>query len=409
MEFLSLPPNYFFPLGELPDYGVDDALQILQNHSFISNKIGESFQSLWDGIIFDTNSSYWLAVISGALDFALLGMILFAWKGFRENNDNRQKLISEGFAMVTIIAILLGGNGVLTSYILGITHDFDINLNRTLAKTQILDLTIADALKDISLSQVSQDKVNKLLAECQVLQGNEAIKCLEQQIPEVQNIVDQTVAQDPIINSPAAKYAKGVLKYLQDLAANAVAGDGLKVAAQIGNNLFFGNPVIMGIVKLVFGGIQMAFNFALETASILHALLLPLVIGIIFTPIGGKYVETWIQGYIQIVSIKFLYIALIGLTAEAIIISEAQFLTGTAFMIFSSVMGPTVAFLMAKGGGAHLAQTVASGAISTLSQVVQTGATAATGGASKLGFSAGSKLFSMGGGGLSRRTTRRKS
>ena len=41
MEFLSLPPNYFFLLGELPDYGVDDALQILQNHSFISNKIGE--------------------------------------------------------------------------------------------------------------------------------------------------------------------------------------------------------------------------------------------------------------------------------------------------------------------------------------------------------------------------------
>ncbi len=45
-------------LAEIPDYAVGDALDILQNHSFISNQLAESFQTVWDGIIFNTNSSF---------------------------------------------------------------------------------------------------------------------------------------------------------------------------------------------------------------------------------------------------------------------------------------------------------------------------------------------------------------
>lgn len=406
MELLETFTN-ITTFAEIPDYGANHALDILQNYSYISNKLGESFQTLWDGIIFDTESSYWRAVISGALDFALLGIFLFAWNGFKSENDHRQKLIVEGFAMITILGILLGGNGFFTSQILAVTHSFDVNLNRTLAKTQVLDLSIADALKDIALSQASQDKVNKLLAECQVLQANESLACLEKQIPEIEEIVKQAELQDPIANSPAGKYARGVLDYLKDLASNAASGNGLKAASLAVNNVFFGNPFIMGAIKLVFGGIQLAFNFALETASILHALLLPLVISTIFTPLGPKYTETWIQGYVQIVSIKFLYIALIGLTAQAIVVSEAQFATGIAFLIFSSVMGPMVAFLMAKGGGANLAKFVASSTTSALSNTVQGATTLATGGAGGIGSLVGKGLFKAGSKGLARRTTQR--
>lgn len=406
MELLETLTN-ITTFAEIPDYGANHALDILQNYSYISNKLGESFQTLWDGIIFDTESSYWRAVISGALDFALLGIFLFAWNGFKSENDHRQKLIVEGLAMITILGILLGGNGFFTSQILAVTHSFDVNLNRTLAKTQVLDLSIADALKDIALSQASQDKVNKLLAECQVLQANESLACLEKQIPEIEEIVKQAELQDPIANSPAGKYARGVLDYLKDLASNAASGNGLKAASLAVNNVFFGNPFIMGAIKLVFGGIQLAFNFALETASILHALLLPLVISTIFTPLGPKYTETWIQGYVQIVSIKFLYIALIGLTAQAIVVSEAQFATGIAFLIFSSVMGPMVAFLMAKGGGANLAKFVASSTTSALSNTVQGATTLATGGAGGIGSLVGKGLFKAGSKGLARRTTQR--
>jgi hypothetical protein len=406
MELLEALTN-ITTFAEIPDYGANHALDILQNYSYISNKLGESFQTLWDGIIFDIESSYWRAVISGALDFALLGIFLFAWNGFKSENDHRQKLIVEGLAMITILGILLGGNGFFTSQILAVTHSFDVNLNRTLAKTQVLDLSIADALKDIALSQASQDQVNKLLAECQVLQANESLACLEKQIPEIEEIVKQAELQDPISNSPAGKYARGVLDYLKDLASNAASGNGLKAASQAVNTIFFGNPFMMGAIKLVFGGIQLAFNFALETASILHALLLPLVISTIFTPLGPKYTETWIQGYVQIVSIKFLYIALIGLTAQAIVVSQAQFATGTAFLIFSSVMGPMVAFLMAKGGGANLAKFVASSTTSALSNTVQGATTLATGGAGGIGSLVGKGLFKAGSKGLARRTTQR--
>ena len=76
-------------LAEIPDYAVGDALDILQNHSFISNQLAESFQTVWNGIIFNTNSSFWKAVIAGGLDFALLGMILYAWEGFKVEENKR--------------------------------------------------------------------------------------------------------------------------------------------------------------------------------------------------------------------------------------------------------------------------------------------------------------------------------
>lgn len=405
MELLSLSLTHIPLLAEIPDYGVDDALQILQNNSFISNKLGESFQSLWDSVIFDTNSSYWRAVVAGALDFALLGLILYAWQGMKSENDNRQKIITEGIAMTMILVILLGGNGAMASSILGITRSLDVGLTRTLAKTQVLDLSIASALKNISLSNTAQDRVNKLLDECNGIQGQEGIECLEKQVAEIEEIVRWAEENDPIANNPAAKYAKGILEYIKELANNTANGDGFKVAAGLSNTLFFGNPIIMGIVKLIFGGVQMAFSFGLEVASILHALLLPLVIGIIFTPIGAKYVETWVQGYVQLVSVKFLYIALIGLVAEAIVISDAQFFTGIPFLILSSVLGPMIAFLMAKGGGAHIAKVVASSTTSTLSNIVQTGATVATGGASGAGSMLGKSMFKAGSKGLARRTT----
>ena len=115
-------------LAEIPDYAVGDALDVLQNHSFISNKLAESFQTVWDGVIFDTNSSFWKAVIAGGLDFALLGMVLYAWDGFKVENNKRQSYMVNGIVMVMILGILLGGNGLLTSNILKVTRSFDQSL-----------------------------------------------------------------------------------------------------------------------------------------------------------------------------------------------------------------------------------------------------------------------------------------
>lgn len=396
-------------LADLPNYASGDALDILENYSFISEKLAESFQTVWEGIIFDTTSSFWRAVIAGGLDFALLGMILYAWHGFKlEDEKKRQSYIMNGVVMVIILSILLGGNGLLTSHILRFTHGLDRSLTRTLANTQLLDLSIADSLKNISLTNNARDRVDSLLAECRAMTGNEAVQCLEKQAPEIKRIADSADLFNPL-NAPAIKYARNILGYIGKLAVNTVKSDGLAVVAQISNSVITGNPVTMAIIKMIFGAIQLAFNMALEVAGILHALLLPLVIAVSFTPIDPKYVETWITGYVQLVLVKFLYIAVIGLVAEAIVKSETQLATGLGFMMFTSVMGPALAFYMAKGGGAEMAKFVSSQVTSVMSNAVQTGAALATGGASKLGMVAGKGLFSLGGKGLARRTTRRSS
>lgn len=393
-------------LAQAQDFGTDRALGILQNHSFISNSIGKSFQTLWDNIIFDTTSSYWRAVVAGALDFSLLGILLFAWTAFKTDSEKLGKLGVEAAAMVLILAIMLGGNGVMTSNVLHLTRAFDVSLTRTLAQTQLLDITIADALKNISLTEFVETYVNDSIAECQALVGDESLTCLQQEIPKIEEIAFAARVLDPVNNSPLSRYIQGLLSDLGTLGSNVLSGNFLDVVGQIGNRFVFGNPVFKAAIRWVFGGIQLAFNFGLEVAGILHALLLPLVVGIIFTPVGPKYLETWTKGYVQLVLVKFLYVAVIGLVAEAIVLSESQFLTGTSFTIFSSVLGPALAFYMAKGGGEHMAKFISSQAISSVSSMIRAGTTAATGGAGGLGGLAGKGIFKFGAKGLARRTVR---
>lgn len=79
MNLLSLPSNPLPIFAEIPDYKAGEALEILKNSSTIANELGESFQTLWDGIIFNTDSSFWIAVVSGALDFALNRGLAHFW------------------------------------------------------------------------------------------------------------------------------------------------------------------------------------------------------------------------------------------------------------------------------------------------------------------------------------------
>ena len=74
-----------------------------------------------------------------------------------------------------------------------------------------------------------------------------------------------------------------------------------------------------------------------------------------------------------------------------------------AFLIFSSVLGPMVAFYMAQGGGANLAHFAAAKTISVLSNTVQAGTSLATAGAGGMGSLLGKSLA---GKGLARRSTR---
>ncbi|MEL6439156.1 MAG: hypothetical protein AAFQ80_07900 [Cyanobacteria bacterium J06621_8] len=406
MDISSIFSNTFL-LAEIPDYAVGDALDILQNYSFVSNALAESFLTVWEGVVFNTDSAFWKATIAGGLDLALLAMLVYAWDGFKLDQSKREPYIINGVVMVLILAVLLGGNGFLVSNILKITYFFDHNLIQTLANTQLLDLSIADSLKNISLTNDARDLVDSLLDECNSLSGQESLDCLQTQAAEIEKIATAAEQNDPILNNPAAKYAKDILAFLSDIATNAANGDALGLIAQTSNRIVTSNPIMMAVLKFIFGGIQLAFNFGLEVASILHALALPLVIAVIFSPVGAKYTQVWIKGKIQLLLVKFFYLGVVGLTAEAIVRSGSQLATGVGFLIFSSVVGPALAFYMARGGGSNLAEFVSNKVSSAMSYAVQQGAVMASGGAGKLGFATG-KLFTSPGG-LVKRTTRRGS
>jgi hypothetical protein len=371
----------------------DEAFNILNTAQSISSNLAEAWTNIWEEIIFNTDSSWWRALIGAAFDIAVLGIVFFAFDAFKkvgQGEQNAEKLFVHTISLVLIMGLLLGNNGLLISNTLGITKGFETKLIKTLGDVQIADVTIANALQNVSLSNTVKQKIDDLLDDCDNFTGDKYASCIKETEAAIQGIVDATDDNPFTQNGVAARYARGILDYIKSIGSNIVKGDVLAAVGTVANATL-GTVGFFAITQILLAAIQVAFSMALEIASLLHASALPFVIAFMFTPWRQKFIETWISGLIQIISIKFFYASIIGLAAYALVYSDGQFTTALPFLILVSATGPTMAIMLARGGGAALADNLSRSTIGFTTGTIKAGAQlaagAATGGGSILGSS----------------------
>jgi hypothetical protein len=381
------------------DSFTDDAFSILKTAQGVNAELAKSWSVLWDELIFNINSSWWRGLIISAFNIALIGVLMFAFNEFKHaGEEGRQKILIQSVCLALIMGLILGGNGVILFNILRITKGFETKLVSGLAEVQIHDVKLKDALQNVSLSNSAKEKVDAALASCDNSVGDAYAACIKSKEAEIQAIVEEA-EKNILTNNVAAKYARGVLDYIKDLGSDVASGDVLSAVGKISNTIV-GNTPIFWILQIFLAAVQVAFSMALEIASLLHASALPFVIAFLFTPWATKFMESWISGWIQIVAIKFFYTSIIGIAAYALIYSEGQFTTALPFLFLVSIAGPTLALMLAKGGGAQLAGSLSNTTVGMATGAIKTAASAgaayATGGGSMLGKNLVRQISRMG-------------
>ena len=272
----------------------DDAFEILNMAINTFEGVNAAWANLWDNLVFNTSSSWWVGILLIASNIAIFGILYVAISLFTAKPDERVELVVKTINLSLIAAICLAGNGYFISNCLNVAKGFEAFAVKTLAETQIIDLSINQALQNVVLTNVGQERIQTYLDECRSRVGDELVTCMQDIQPKIEAIVADAEANLPA-NSWLAKTGRDIADFVGEVAQEASVDP--RGALVLGVNALGGNQVVMAILKLFLAAVQTAFAMALEAASILHSMLLPIVVAILFTPFGVQFLKQWLQQF----------------------------------------------------------------------------------------------------------------
>lgn len=382
----------------------DDALQIIENAATITEKVTESWQKIWNDTIFNRSSVYWVSLCQAGLDLALIGIAIStldlarkAASQAKKTGEFEKTIVRTVFSMLAV-AIFLGNNGNFLATTIQFLKSYETGVIKTFNETQILGLSLEQASASLILNNNQKDRIDNIIAGCNDKQDTELIECLQSTVPQIEAIKQEALDSplEAFLINPTVNYADSIINYLSSIGENAAKKDILAIASQIGATTITSTPVWQ-IFKILMMVIQIGMNLVIEIASILHAISLPLIVGLSFTPIGLDLLKSWLKGFVVIGAIKFFYTAILGLVSTAIVLADAQFLLDLTFMFIVGIAGPIMAYVLASGGGGRLFQVTQQAVNSRVQAITSTASNLLTAGYGKLGQLAGKGLALLGG------------
>ena len=371
-------------LGFIPNWEFNsDALSILQSTTEIFEDLAETYNILWEELIFN-ESSWWIAILLTSGVVALLAVISVIYEAFQqqtiEDNTWKIKLI----AMALLFSLAFGNNGLLMRQTLQVGRGFEVFAITRMGQIQLVDLTISEALDNVGASSAVATTISRLQNECQDAQGDEKAQCYTDLVPRVEEIVEEARANLPP-GSGAIRYAQDWLDFAQTVAERVTTGNISDAAVLVAQSAILNEPVML-IFRAALAFLQSALAMGLEVAALIHAALLPYVVAFIFTNIGEDLLKKWVLGWLGIFLIKFCYLIAIGIGAYAVTFAQAEITAGTTLLIYMAIVAPTLAYSASRLGGAQVAQVAATrttaAANTTVNALTSVTSAAVTGGSS---------------------------
>ncbi|MGB5632947.1 MAG: hypothetical protein WBM86_09245 [Waterburya sp.] len=333
-----------------------ESLLVLKEALSTGELIFQGFENVWQQVILNTSSPIWVAIMRFAADIALLVLIYLALK---QGSEVIQKRDWHGLVLLivwpTIVALLIGNNGFLISQGIGALRTIDREFVKAMSTTQIASTNIQNALQDIQLTNAAREQIDSLINQCNSFNGTEYSDCLNNTIPQIDQIVEEAEAQN--------NGALAVLENYKDKIKGAI----LNIAA-VGQIILAPQKIVLTtLVHALLIAVQLAFNMIIEIALLLHSLLAPIAVILTLIPTGQRYISIWLTWFAAIAAIQVCYTIIIGLAATAIVLSNAQLFSDVTFLVLAAFFGPGLAYAMSKGGGVALYQSINSSVDKTIS------------------------------------------
>lgn len=363
------------------DYTLENTLglNLLNQAINVTRNTAQSWDTLWNDLI-SSNGYLWAGMCKLAITLAAASIILVSLKmgsDYQQGRFSWPDLVAS-LIWPLVIAIFLANNGSLLSSTVITVRSIASQQVTAILNIQVADLTIKQALTNVTLSINAKQQILAIYTECQGKQAEERTTCLQEKLPTVESIVEEA---ERLNGGPIAE----LQQLLTDL-RNTVLHPLSTLAAATASI-----PVAFLLA------LQWAFVNMLEAALIMTATFAPIAMGLSLLPVGTKSIWAWATGFLSLFGIQLGYNIVVGLVATVIVAAGVQSVTDLAFVTFISIFAPMLAVAIAGGGGIALYSAINRGVTTTVSTVVSAGGAIAGGAVAgpvgaAAGASAGSKI-----------------
>ncbi len=333
------------------------ALDVLQKSYELSENTFESWKSIWEQTVFNSDSSpLWIALVTLGLTLATISIVYLALTEGKNAFDQQDwsQLIAI-FVWPLVVAIFLGNNGFLLSKSVQFVRAIGLDTLQQVQEIQISGFTAQKALNQITISNAAREQIEALVASCDGKQNQALVDCLNANRPAIEKILLQAEAQNGGPLNSLLNFAQGIF--------NAI--DNPVDAIQNLPGFTFRN-IAFPLLRLILGAIQWAMVNILEASLLLTAIFAPVAMGLSLLPLQGRPIFAWLTGFISILGVQLGYNILVGLAAVVIVNSNGELATDVAFLFFLAVFAPILSILISAGGGIALYRGISSNVKSLL-------------------------------------------
>ncbi|MEI2579862.1 hypothetical protein [Scytonema sp. PRP1] len=341
--------------------------QLLENAAAGASLVADGFNQLWEQTL--TGGLYASLCKVGVL-FAVGSLALFMvqW-GKQMLNGEEQRAVAE-LIWPLVVALLLANNGKILASGTLMLRGYINTVNN-----YVLEYTAADADLRAAYQQgigqaAVEAAVGNAIQQCRSAQlsNQEQIECLKQAKEELQakfpNIfqgdkgegIGGWVLQGLDKIDQAAQEADGGSNPIEGIANKLTAASSAAIGA-----------VVTSFITSLLLALNNAYQWGLELALLLTALIGPLAVGGSLMPIGTKAIVGWLTGFFTVAIAKLSFNIILGLAGQ--LVASAQASQPMIFLAFIGIVAPFLATGIAAGGGMAVltqlnkgAEWVASGA-----------------------------------------------
>lgn len=351
------------------NFGAGD---LIENASAGASLVAEGFNELWQQTL--TGGLYASLCKVGVLfAVATLALFMVQW-GKQMINDEEQRAFSE-LIWPLIVTVLLANNGSLLANSTLALREYINSVNNYILEYTAADADLRAAYQQALGQAALETAVGNAIQECRSsqLSNEEGIQCLKQARADLEAKfpdIFKDAEGGSYLGAAGSWVTQGLDKINQ--AASEAEGDGL--VGTITSKLSAASSAAIGAVVTTFItslllALNNAYQWGLELALLLTALIAPLAVGGSLMPIGNKAIFAWLTGFFTVGLAKLSFNIILGLAGQLIATSKAS--QPMIFLAFIGLVAPFLATGIAAGGGLAVliqlnngAQWLASGAIS---------------------------------------------
>lgn len=353
---------------------------ILSNAAAGSQLIAQGFDQLWQQTL---NGNLYGALMKTAQMFALATLSFYmvdlakSWM-----NQEDMKALSSWIWPILIIGLMANNGALLRSGTLT-ARDYINQVNNDILSYTAAGADLETAYNRAVGSMTLRAEAGREMERCRSMGGSsqDAANCLQQAEAKLRAKAPEFFKGSP---PPAADKAWDPLGDMASAAGNFLSqvpgvGGVVQAASAVWDTAMGGvGELVTGFVTVILLALNNAYQWCVEFALLLTALLGPLAVGASLLPFGQRAIFAWLSAIMGCGMAKLSFNIICGLCGQ--LVSNAQANQPMIFLLFVGLLSPLLATALGTGGGMAAMGAMAKGG----EMAAQAGAAVATAGASEV-------------------------